>query len=67
MGIFAFLPSLHRFFVTLYDGRNILRSTGTTFNLEHPDTGIEHLIEKMNGLQVLRGHDILVVDIEFQV
>ena len=67
MGIFAVLPSLDRFPITTYHRAHIFCATGTTFDLKNPNAGIQHLIEEMNGLQVLGRHDILIFDIKLQV
>ena len=55
------------FFVAFHHCAHILRSTGTTFNLEHTHTCIQHLIHKMNSFQVFRRHDIFVINIQFHI
>ena len=67
VSVLAALPSLDGFFVTANDRADIFRPACPTFDLEYPDTGVQHLVQEMNGFQVLRGHDILVVNVQFEV
>ena len=67
VGILTALPCFHGFFVTTDYGGYIFCPAGTTFDLKYPHTGIQHLIQEMNGLQILGRHDILIIDIEFHI
>ena len=43
----------------------ILRRTGAAFYLQNFNSGIEDLVEKLNGTQVFGRHNVLVFDGEF--
>ena len=68
--VFAFLGkravehSLNGLLITLHDGIDVFRPTGSSLDLKDADASLHHTIDETDGLQVLRRHDILVVDVE---
>ena len=50
--------------VSTHDSINVLGTTRTALDLEDAHTSIEHLIEEVDRLQILRRHDVLVVDLK---
>ena len=50
--------------VTLHDGIDVFRPTGSSLDLKDADASLHHTIDETDGLQVLGRHDILVVDVE---
>ena len=52
--------------VGLNNSVDIFRSARPTLNLKHSDTSIHHDVHETYGLQVLRRHDVLIVNIKFR-
>ena len=59
--------SLNSFVVARYYRLNILGTTGTTFYFENTHTRIHHFIHEVNSFEVLRRHDVFVINSEFDI
>ena len=59
-GELAAADGLNGFRVGLNGDFDILRTAGAAFDLEHSDSRVDHLVEEVNGLQILRRHDVFV-------
>ena len=53
------------FIVAFHHGAHIFRSACPALNLKHAHAGVNHFVEEVDGFQVFRTHDILVLDGEF--
>ena len=47
--------------VGTHDGIDVLWTTGTPLDLEYPHARVQHLVEEVDGLEVLGGHDVFIV------
>ena len=47
--------------VGTHDGINVLGATSTPLDLEYPHARVQHLVEEVDGLEVLGRHDVFVV------
>ena len=56
--------SIDGFGISLNGDFNILRTTCASLDFEHSHTSINHLVEEVDGLQVLGRHDVFVLNVE---
>ena len=56
--------TLDGFLIGFHHGIDIFRTTGTTFNLKDTHTALHHAIDETHGLQVLRTHDVFIIDFQ---
>ena len=54
------------FTVAAHHRVHILRTTSPAFYLEHTHTCIHHLVDETDGFQILRRHNVTVLDVQFR-
>ena len=55
---------IHRLAIGTHDGIDVLGATRTPLDLEDAHARVQHLVEEVDRLEVLGGHDILVVHLQ---
>ena len=55
---------LNGLLVAADDGVDVFGTTGTTFDFEYTHARLHHAIDEAHSLQVLRTHNVLIIDIE---